>query len=359
MPALVTRVDRGTGPRTRLVRERARSPEAGPHDVVILVMAAGVSRAGVVASGRSPSRVPGSDASGVVWSTGSAVSRWRVGDEVLVHGTVTCGACPACTGFDRAACERQRVWGLDTEEGACALFARARADQLLRKPKHMTWEQAASFGLPYFCAYHALVDRAKVRPGEQVLVWGAGGPLGVYAIQLARLLGATAVGIAASDARTCAAAYAGASGVVDRRKRPHDKLVRALRDQLGERGADVVLDPVATSTLAIGLEVAARRGRVVVASPGAGEVALDPAALWTAERQLIAAHLASPEECQRAFELAAQGKILPALVDVVAFDALPSAHQKKHDGRDAAAVVGLVGSPRPGLRTLAEATGER
>jgi crotonyl-CoA carboxylase/reductase len=172
--------------------EDTTMPEVGPNDVLLTVMAAGVNFNGVWVCQGKPvplSRlktgydfhITGSDASGVVWKVGSAVRRWKPGDEVVVHCNVSCGQCPACNGFDPLACEEQKIWGYETNWGSFAPFAKVQAQQLLPKPAHLSWEEAASYGLCLFTAYRMLVTQAHIQAGDNVLIWGAAGGLGVFA----------------------------------------------------------------------------------------------------------------------------------------------------------------------------------
>src|SRR5690606_9647495 len=93
------------------------------------------------------------------------------------------------------ACKDQKIWGYETNWGSFAQFTRVQPQQLLPKPKGMSWEEAASYGLTYFTAYRMLIDRAQMRAGDNVLVWGASGGLGVFAVQLARLVGANPIAV--------------------------------------------------------------------------------------------------------------------------------------------------------------------
>ena len=185
MHAYVIRAGRFGEPQTSFVGEEIAVWEVGPGEVLVQVMAAGVNFNGIWAGLGEPVDilanhgldyvVPGSDASGVVWAIGEGVSGWSVGDEVVLH----------CNHLlEPGASDRQTIWGYETPDGSFAQFTRVQAQQLLKKPAQLTWEESASYGLTYYTAHRMLVDRAKVQPGESVLVWGAGGGLGVFAVQL-------------------------------------------------------------------------------------------------------------------------------------------------------------------------------
>src|SRR6185503_11561540 len=163
MQAVVIRKEREGDPKDSMRVEEVPVPEVGPSEVLVLVMAAGVNFNGVWAARgkpvsvfkmhKEPFHVAGSDASGIVWKTGSAVTRWKPGDEVVLHCNQSCGECPECNGLDPMACSEQKIWGYETSWGSFAQFTRVQSQQLLSKPKHLSWQAAASYGLTYFTAY--------------------------------------------------------------------------------------------------------------------------------------------------------------------------------------------------------------
>ena len=293
------------------------SPAAG--EVLVLVMAAGIAFA------------PG-DASGVVWRVGEGVSRWKAGDEVVVSPSVSCGACAACTGFGRGACERPSVWA-----GGLSELAIANAEQLLRKPRKLSWEDAGSYASAYFGAYRALVDRAKVRPGDAVLVWDGERPLGGFAVELARLLGAVVASVGLGPRK-------------DRARRLESELAVAL----GTRAPDVVLVGADDETLSISVRIAARRARIVLAA-GSGSVAIDTAILRGAEKSILGVSLPPADECQRANELVHQEKIVVPAARVYPFDEVAIAMRAETRGEHRGSAACLVAAPRPGLTSWAEA----
>ncbi len=227
MQAIVIRKEREGDPEQSMQVEEVPLPELGPDEVLLLVMAAGVNFNGVWAAAgkpisvfrmhKEPYHIAGSDASGIVWKVGSNVRRWKPGDEVVVHCNQSCGQCPECNGLDPMACTEQKIWGYETSYGSFAQFARVQAQQLVRKPKQLSWEESASYGLTYFTAYRMLVSQAQTQPGDVVLVWGAAGGLGIFAIQLARLLGAHPIAVVLSPDKAEMARSLGADWIINRR----------------------------------------------------------------------------------------------------------------------------------------------
>jgi hypothetical protein len=170
--------------------------ELDSHEVLVLVMAAGVNYNGIWAGLGEPIspfdghgaayHIAGSDASGIVWAVGDKVKRWKVGDEVVIHCNQDDGDDEECNGGDPMYSTSQRIWGYETPDGSFAQFTRAQAQQLMPRPKHLTWEESACYTLTLATAYRMLFGHHphELKPGQNVLVWGASGGLGSYAIQL-------------------------------------------------------------------------------------------------------------------------------------------------------------------------------
>src|ERR687894_2715380 len=211
MAAWVIREEREGEPRDAFQLEEIEVPEPGAFEVVVRVMAAGVNFNNVWAALGQPvsvfrshpedHHIGGSDASGIVWKVGEGVTRWKPGDEVVLHCNQASYEDVEVHGLDPLAAPSQKIWGYETSWGSFAQFCKVQAQQLLAKPRSLSWEEAASYGLTYFTAYRMLIDQARIQSGDRVLIWGAAGGLGVFAIQLCRLAGADCVGVVSSQAK--------------------------------------------------------------------------------------------------------------------------------------------------------------
>jgi crotonyl-CoA carboxylase/reductase len=383
MDAWVIRKERFGPPLSSFQREKIKTPEPGPGEALVLVMAAGVNYNGIWAGLGQPVSVldvhkrdfhiAGSDASGVVWKVGPGVTRWKPGDEVVLHCNVTCGQCGACNGFDPMACEEQKIWGYETPYGSFAQFALVQAQQLLRKPKQLAWEVAASYGLVYFTAYRMLVDRARVRPGETVLIWGASGGLGIFAVQITKLLGATAVGIVSSTEKGELAKSVGCDHILYRNEypglayRPDEtreqakarseatkKFGKKFWELVGERkGPDVVFEHVGQETFPTSVFLANRMGRIVICGATTGfQLNFDVRHLWMRQKSILGSHFANAEECNRANELVHQAKIKPVLTETFDYQHIPEAHDLMFRNKHMGTIACLVSAPKPGLLNL-------
>ena len=212
MAAWVIREETQGEPNDAFKLEEIETPEPGAFEVVVRVMAAGVNFNNVWAALGQPvsvfgygdhpefgHHIGGSDASGVVWKVGDGVTRWKPGDEVVIHCNQASYEDVEVHGLDPMAAPSQRIWGYETTWGSFAQFTKVQAQQLLPKPKNLSWVDSSSYGLTYFTAYRMLMDQAKIQPGTNVLIWGAAGGLGVFAVQLCKAAGANAVGVVSSD----------------------------------------------------------------------------------------------------------------------------------------------------------------
>src|ERR1044071_8688804 len=217
----------GEGERTAAFQlEEMEVPEPAAFEVVVRVMAAGVNFNNVWAALGKPisvfryhqedHHIGGSDASGIVWAVGEGVTRWKPGDEVVVHCNQASYEDPEVHGLDPLAAPSQQIWGYETTWGSFAQFCKVQAQQLLPKPAQLAWEEAACYGLTFFTAYRMLVDQARLQEGHRVLIWGGAGGLGGFATQLCRLSGADSLGVVSSAEKGELVKQLGAVDYVDR-----------------------------------------------------------------------------------------------------------------------------------------------
>src|SRR6476646_7236461 len=229
MAAWVIRQEREGQPSDAFQLEEIEVPEPGAFEVIVRVMAAGVNYNNVWAALGKPvsvfnyadhpeygHHIGGSDASGIVWKVGEGVTRWKPGDEVIIHCNQASYEDPEVHGLDPLAAPSQKIWGYETTWGSFAQFCKVQAQQLLPKPRALAWEEAASYGLTFFTAYRMLVDQARLQEGLRVLIWGAAGGLGVFATPLCKLSGADSVGVVSSAEKGELVKSLGAVDYIDR-----------------------------------------------------------------------------------------------------------------------------------------------
>ena len=229
MYAWVIRKERHGPPEKSMQIEVVPTWTLDSHDVLVFVMAAGVNYNGIWAAlgepvstldaHKNPYHIAGSDASGIVWAVGSKVKRWKVGDEVVVHCNQDDGDDEECNGGDPMFSASQRIWGYETPDGSFAQFCRVQDRQLMARPLHLTWEESASYTLTLATAYRMLFGHEphRLKPSDNVLVWGASGGLGVFGVQLCAAAGANAIGVISDETKRDYVMSLGAKGVINRK----------------------------------------------------------------------------------------------------------------------------------------------
>jgi crotonyl-CoA reductase len=296
--------------------------------------------------------VVGSDAAGVVLRTGSAVRNWTVGDKVTVHCNFVDDQDPS--GHDDSMLStNQRIWGFETNFGGLADVAVVKANQLMPKPTHLSWEEAAVNALCNSTAYRMLVsgNGAPVRQGDRVLVWGATGGLGSFAVQYVLNGGGTPIGVVSSAAKVALLNDLGVEAVIDRdvgeyrfwkdefhqdesEWRRFGKDVRAL---VGE-DPDIVFEHPGRSTMGASVFVAKRGGTVVTCAATTGYmIEYDNRHLWMRLKTIRGSHFANYREAWDANQLICEGKIVPPLSAVYPLsqvgDAAYRVHRNLHEGK--------------------------
>jgi crotonyl-CoA carboxylase/reductase len=386
MAAWVIREERFGEPVDAFQLEEMETPEPGAFEVVVRVMAAGVNFNNVWAALGEPvsvfryhpedHHIGGSDASGIVWKVGEGVTRWKPGDEVVVHCNQASYEDVEVHGLDPLAAPSQQIWGYETTWGSFAQFCKVQAQQLLPKPKHLAWEEAAAYGLTYFTAYRMLIDQVKLQSGHRVLVWGAAGGLGVFALQLCKLAGADAVGVVSSAQKGELCRSLGACEFIDRneyagmmrrgdetpeeekaRFKESRRFCKAVEAALGGP-PDIVFEHVGRATFPTSVLVVKPFGKVVICGATSGyQLDFDVRYLWMRQKQIIGSHFANAWEATKANELIESGKIRPVLWKTMGFEGVAEAHQLLRDNKHLGKIAILVGAESEGLGRAADGPG--
>jgi crotonyl-CoA carboxylase/reductase len=387
MTAWVIRQDREGEPKDAFQIEEIEVPEPGAFEVIVRVMAAGVNFNNVWAALGQPvsvfryhpdedHHIGGSDASGVVWKVGEGVTRWKPGDECIIHCNQASYEDIEVHGLDPLAAPSQKIWGYETSWGSFAQFTKVQAQQLVPKPKNLTWEEAASYGLTYFTAYRMLIDQVELQAGHRVLIWGAAGGLGVFATQLCKISGAESVGVVSSDEKGELVKKLGATDFINRnefagmmRKGGESKeeekerfgvsraFAKRVKEILGE-APDIVFEHVGQATFPTSVFVVRPFGKVVICGATSGfNLDFDVRYLWMRQKRIIGSHFANAWEANKANELIEQSKIRPVLWRVMPFEGVAEAHQLMRENKHHGKISILVGADREGLGKTEEGPG--
>jgi crotonyl-CoA carboxylase/reductase len=389
MAAWVIREERFGEPKDAFQLEEIEVPEPGAFEVIVRVMAAGVNYNNVWAALGQPvsvmrygdhpeygHHIGGSDASGIVWKVGEGVTRWKPGDEVMIHCNMASYEDYEVHGLDPLAAPSQKIWGYETTWGSFAQFTKVQAQQLLPKPENLSWDEAASYGLVYFTAYRMLIDQCELQAGHKVLIWGAAGGLGVFATQLCAITGAQAVGVVSSADKGELVKQLGAVDYIDRsefagmmrtgdespeEEKERFKVARGfskrVKEILGD-APDIVFEHVGQATFPTSVFVVKPFGKVVICAGTTGyNLDFDVRYLWMRQKQIIGSHFANAYECLKANELIAQDKIRPVLWQTMGFEGVPEAHQLMRENKHLGKIAILVGAEKEGLGKTADGPG--
>ncbi len=379
---------RDKDPRRSLHVEQVATPEVGPGEALIAVMASSINYNTVWSSifepvstfgflekyGRTsplakrhdlPYHVVGSDLSGVVLRTGPGVHVWQPGDKIVAHCLSVELESPLGHN-DTMLDPEQRIWGFETNFGGLAQLALVKANQLLQKPAHLTWEEAAVPGLVNSTAYRQLVSRngAGMKQGDIVLVWGASGGLGSYATQLALGGGATPVCVVSSPEKAEICQRMGAELIIDRSAegykfwsdehtqdpREWQRLGKKIRELTGGDDVDIVFEHPGRETFGASVYVARKGGTIVTCASTSGYMhEYDNRYLWMSLKRIVGSHFANYREAWEANRLIQRGKIHPTLSATYPLadtgQATYDVHRNKHHGK----IGVLCLSPEPGL----------
>ncbi len=389
MAAWVIRPERFGEPRDAFLLEEVEVPEPAAFEVIVRVMAAGVNYNNVWAALGEPvsvmkygdhpefgHHIGGSDAAGVVWKVGPGVTRWKAGDEVVVHCNQASYEDVEVHGLDPMAAPSQKIWGYETTWGSFAQFTKVQAQQLLAKPQALSWEEAASYGLVYFTAWRMLITRAQIRAGSKVLIWGAAGGLGVFATQICEAAGAESVGVVSSAEKGALVEQLGAKGFIDRNdyagmmrhggETPEEEKARfkvsrefgkAVKAILGD-APDVVFEHVGKQTFPTSVLTVKPFGKVVICAGTTGfNLDFDVRYLWMKQKEILGSHFANAYECTKANELIESGQIRPVLWRTLGFDGVAEAHQLMRDNKHSGKIAILVGATEEGQGRTADGPG--
>ncbi|MEK6442361.1 crotonyl-CoA carboxylase/reductase [Pseudonocardia sp. T1-2H] len=379
---------RDKDPRKSLHLDEVATPELGPGEALVAVMASAINYNTVWTSifepvstfgflkryGKEsplakrhdlPYHVVGSDLAGVVVRTGAGVNAWKPGDRVVAHCLSVELESPDGHN-DTMMDPQQRIWGFETNFGGLAHLALVKSNQLMPKPEHLTWEEAASPGLVNSTAYRQLVSRngADMKQGDVVLIWGASGGLGSYATQFALNGGAIPVCVVSSPEKAEICRKMGADLVIDRNAegfkfwkdettqdpKEWKRFGAKIRELTGGDDPDIVFEHPGRETFGASVYVARKGGTIVTCASTSGYMhEYDNRYLWMNLKRIVGSHFANYREAWEANKLVDKGLVHPTLSRVYPLadtgQAAYDVHQNLHQGK-----VGVLAlAPEEGL----------
>ena len=380
---------RDKDPRRSLHIDEVPVPELAPDEALVAVMASAINYNTVWTSifeplptfgfleryGRLspyakrhdlPYHIVGSDLAGVVLRTGSAVNIWHPGQEVVAHCLSV--ELEHHDGHDDTMMDpEQRIWGFETNFGGLAELAIVKANQLMHKPTHLSWEEAASPGLVNSTAYRQLISKngAAMKLGDRVLIWGASGGLGSYATQMALAGGAEPICVVSSPDKAEICRRMGAEHIIDRREEDYrfwneegtkqnpkewQRLGKRIRELTGGHDVDIVFEHPGRETFGASVYVTRKGGVITTCASTSGYMhEYDNRYLWMNLKRIVSSHFANYREAWQANSLIDRGLIHPTLSKTYRLEEVGQAaldvHKNLHQGK----VGVLTLAPEEGL----------
>jgi NADPH:quinone reductase-like Zn-dependent oxidoreductase len=316
--------------------EDAPEPQIQPTEVLIEVKACGLNHLDIFLREGVPGwplhfpHILGSDISGVVAQTGSLVRSVRPQDRVLLCPGISCGHCEECFKGRDSACREYTVFGLKVD-GGYAGYVSAPEVNVLPIPGDLSFDEAAAVPLVFLTAWHMLITRVALKPGEDVLVIGAGSGVGSAAIQVAKLMACRVIAVAGTDEKLEKASGLGADEVINHTRQ---SIAAEVRRITAKRGVDVVFEHVGAAVWEDCFASLATYGRFVTCGvTTGGEVKLNLQALFGRQRTVMGSFMGGKGELVDVLKLIGRRK-LKAVIDSAFPLAEAAAAQRKMESRD-------------------------
>jgi NADPH:quinone reductase-like Zn-dependent oxidoreductase len=280
--------------------------------------------------------IPGVDAAGVVDSVGEAVHHVQPGDRVVVAQGISCGHCAHCLNGSDNLCKDYILIG-EHRDGADAEYLVVPARNVIALAPEISFESAAAAGLVFLTAWQMLVDKAQVRPGETVVVHGAGSGVGSAAIQIARLFGARVIATTSSEKKADQARLIGASEVI---LYPREDVLGSIRRLTEKRGADIIVDHVGTTVWESSIKGLAKGGRLVTCGATSGyEAVTDLRYVFYKQLSILGSTMGRKGDLLRILEFLSEGKLRAVIHAALPLAEVREAHRIVESGEQFGKVV--------------------
>jgi NADPH:quinone reductase-like Zn-dependent oxidoreductase len=306
-------------------------PGIGPHQVLVRVRACALNRLDLWVRGGLPGisiplpHILGSDIAGEVAQVGEQATGLQVGEKVLLCPGISCGHCPQCFAGNDSQCRQYTLFGYMVD-GGYAEYVRSPGVNVIPIPKGLSFEQAAAVPLVFLTAWHMLITRADLKPGDVALVLGAGSGVGSAAIQIAKLAGARVIATAGSEEKLAKARELGADEVILHSKQDIAAEVKRLTNR---RGVDVVFEHVGQATWEQSIRSLAAGGRLVTCGATTGyEGKIDIRYLFTRQISILGSYMGGKAELCSVLELVGRGLLKPVIDTVMTLAQAVEAHRR-------------------------------
>ena len=311
--------------------EDIAEPEAGPFDVVVKVRAAALNHLDLWVRKGGPHykysfpHITGSEGAGDVVRVGSCVENIKEGDAVLVTPAWSCNRCEFCLNDEEPMCLSYGMLGI-ARKGCFAEYVAAPAETIYPMPSNLSYEEAASIPLVFLTAWHMLISRARIKPGEDVLVQAAGSGVGIAAIQIAKLYGARVFATASTDEKLQKAKTLGADVLINYKEKDFGEEIRAIT---GKRGVDVIFEHTGSENWEKNVKSLARRGRLVTCGATSGyQSQIDIRFIYSRGLSILGSYMGSKKDMFEMLHFVRAGKLRPVIDSVFPLSELRKAEEK-------------------------------
>jgi 2-desacetyl-2-hydroxyethyl bacteriochlorophyllide A dehydrogenase len=326
----------------KLVQDEIPVPGIGPTDVLVQVKATSINhldlwvRQGLPGVKFPLPLVPGVDAAGVVAKVGEGVRHVKTGDRVVVAQGISCGHCKHCLDGNDNLCKEYRLIG-EHRDGADAEFIAVPGRNIQRLPQNVSFESAAASALVFLTAWQMLVDKARAKQTEDVLVVGASSGVGTAGIQIAKMLGARVLATTSSEEKAARLREIGADEVINYKVESVFERVRLLT---AKKGVDVVFDHVGARIWEENIKLLAKGGRLVTCGATSGyEAKTDLRYVFYKQLQILGSTMGRKGDLLTIMDLIGQGKLKPVIDRVLPLSEVRLAHQIVEEGKHFGKIV--------------------
>jgi NADPH:quinone reductase-like Zn-dependent oxidoreductase len=306
-------------------------PKPGPADVLIEVKATSINHIDVFLRRGMPGvkvpmpKIVGSDASGIIREVGSDVAGLKVGQRVTINPGIGCGHCEFCAAGFGSQCVSYSMVG-ETRDGAYAELIAVPAHIVLPIPESLSFDEAAAAPLVFLTAWSMMVGKGRIRPGEDVLILGAGAGVGTAAIQIAKMVGCRVFAAASSDEKLERAKGLGADCLINYAR---DEFDRKIRDLTNKRGVDMVVDYIGADTWVRSLRSARRGGRVVTCGATTGFAPqTDLRQIFFRQVQVLGSTMGSHAEFLDVMKCLFRGQLRPVIDRILPLSEARQGHER-------------------------------
>jgi len=319
-------------------------PKPKSNEVVFKVKAVGLNYDDIWGMRGKPIQIPmphisGTDAAGEVIAIGEDVVNIKIGDRIVSHGNISCRVCNACTEGREYDCKDRKVWGFQTGPlwGGYCEIAHLPEVNVVKIPDNISYEEAAAASMVLMTSWHMLVGRAKIKPGQTVLIMGGGSGMGTFGIQIAKLFDCDVITTASPD-KLDRCLKIGADYAIDHRKEDWHREVFAITKELGKKknqspGVDIIFEHIGGSHWNKELSLLKYGATLVTTGATTGyDVKSDLRHIFFKGTNILGSTQGTKAELEESTYWMSKGKIKSIIDSVYTFENAAEAHKKMLKG---------------------------